>query len=137
LELIRYGTRPEPGLRSGAMGGEGGNAKTVLVVDDERSLRLLCRINLELDGHRVVEAATLSEARTQLERETPDVILLDVHLGNDDGLELLDEVEALDVPTRVVLLSGTSEIGPELRARVSGVIGKPFDLKRLAAAVSA
>ena len=119
------------------MGGDEGNAKIVLVVDDERSLRLLCRINLELDGHRVVEAATLAEARAQLERETPDVILLDVHLGNDNGLELLDEVEALDVPTRVVLLSGTSEIGPELRARVSGVIGKPFDLKRLAAAVSA
>jgi DNA-binding response OmpR family regulator len=120
------------------MGGEGGRThlKTVLVVDDERSLRLLCRVNLELDGHRVLEAATLAEARAQLERETPDIVLLDVHLGNDDGLELLDELEALDVPTRVVLLSGTSEIGPELRGRVSGVIGKPFDLERLAAAVS-
>jgi hypothetical protein len=36
----------------------------------------------------------------------------------------------------VVLLSGTSEIGPELHARVADVIGKPFDLKRLSAAVS-
>ena len=111
--------------------------KTVLVVDDERSLRLLCRINLELDGHRVLEAATLAEARAQIEQDLPDVVLLDVHLGNDDGLDLLDELEALDLPIRIVLLSGTSEVGPELRARVSGVIGKPFDLKRLAAAVSA
>jgi DNA-binding response OmpR family regulator len=120
------------------MGGEGGRThfKTVLVVDDERSLRLLCRVNLELEGHRVLEAATLAEARALVEQEAPDVILLDVHLGNDDGLDLLDELEALDVPARVVLLSGTSEIGPELRARVSGVIGKPFDLKRLTAAVS-
>jgi DNA-binding response OmpR family regulator len=120
------------------MGGEGGrtHSKTVLVVDDERSLRLLCRVNLELEGHRVLEAATLAEARALVEQEAPDVILLDVHLGNDDGLELLDELEALDVPSRVVLLSGTSEIGPELHARVAGVIGKPFDLKRLAAAVS-
>jgi DNA-binding response OmpR family regulator len=120
------------------MGGEGGrtHVKTVLVVDDERSLRLLCRVNLELEGHRVLEAATLAEARAQVEQEAPDVILLDVHLGNDDGLELLDELEALDVPSRVVLLSGTSEIGPELHARVAGVIGKPFDLKRLSAAVS-
>jgi DNA-binding response OmpR family regulator len=110
--------------------------KTVLVVDDERSLRLLCRVNLELEGHRVLEAATLAEARTLIERESPDVVLLDVHLGNEDGLELLDELEALDAPSRVVLLSGTSEIGPELRARVDGVIGKPFDLKRLTAAVS-
>ena len=120
------------------MGGEGGrtHSKTVLVVDDERSLRLLCRVNLELEGHRVLEAATLAEARALVEQETPDVILLDVHLGNDDGLDLLDELEALDVPSRVVLLSGTSEIGPELRARVTGVIGKPFDLKRLTQAVS-
>ena len=79
---------------------------------------------------------TLAEARALVEQEAPDVILLDVHLGNDDGLDLLDELEALDVPARVVLLSGTSEIGPELRARVAGVIGKPFDLKRLTAAVS-
>jgi DNA-binding response OmpR family regulator len=120
------------------MGGEGGrtHSKTVLVVDDERSLRLLCRVNLELEGHRVLEAATLAEARALVEQEAPDVILLDVHLGNDDGLELLDELEALDVPARVVLLSGTSEIGPELHSRVAGVIGKPFDLKRLSAAVS-
>jgi DNA-binding response OmpR family regulator len=120
------------------MSGEGGRThfKTVLVVDDERSLRLLCRVNLELEGHRVLEAATLAEARALVEQEAPDVILLDVHLGNDDGLDLLDELEALDVPSRVVLLSGTSEIGPELRGRVAGVIGKPFDLKRLTAAVS-
>ena len=120
------------------MGGEGGrtDVKTVLVVDDERSLRLLCRVNLELEGHRVLEAATLAEARALVEQEGPDVILLDVHLGNDDGLDLLDELEAQDYPTRVVLLSGTSEIGSELRARVAGVIGKPFDLQRLTAAVS-
>ena len=118
------------------MEGNGSDARTVLVVDDDPSLRLLCRVNLELDGHRVSEAATLVEARAQLERDAPDVVLLDVHLGNDHGLDLLDEIDALDVPTRVVLMSGTSEIGPELRARVYGVIGKPFDLKRLAAAVS-
>ena len=120
------------------MAGEGGRAhfKTVLVVDDDRSLRLLCRVNLELEGHRVLEASTLAEARAVLEQEAPDVILLDVHVGNDDGLELLDELEALDVSSRVVLLSGTSEIGPELRVRVDGVIGKPFDLEQLTAAVS-
>jgi DNA-binding NtrC family response regulator len=109
--------------------------KDVLVVDDERGLRLLCRVNLELEGHTVREAASLAEARQELERRMPDVVLLDVHVGADDGLELLDEIEALDLPTRVVLLSGTSEVGPELRNRVSDVVGKPFELKRLASAV--
>ena len=120
------------------MSGEGGrtHAKIVLVVDDERSLRLLCRINLELDGHTVYEAGTLAEARSLIESDPPDVILLDIHVGAEDGLELLDEVEALDLPVRVVLLSGTSDVGPELRSRVAGVLGKPFELGRLASAVA-
>ena len=120
------------------MSGEGGrtHAKTVLVVDDEPSLRLLCRVNLELDGHTVLEAGTLDEARKLIETQYPDVILLDVHVGSEDGLVLLDEIEALDLSARVVLLSGTSEIGPALRARVDGVLGKPFELGRLASAVA-
>ena len=118
------------------MGDHGGrHVLDVLVVDDESSLRLLCRVNLELDGHTVREAASLAQARAELERSVPDVVLLDLHIGNDDGLELLDEIEVLDLPTRVILLSGTSEVRPELRARVDAVLGKPFDLRRLAAAV--
>jgi DNA-binding NtrC family response regulator len=120
------------------MGGEGGrtHVKSVLVVDDERSLRLLCRVNLEFEGHHVREAATLADARAQIEQQTPDVILLDIHVGQEDGIDLLDELEALDLPVQVVLLSGTSEVGPALRARVDCVLGKPFELERLVAAVA-
>ena len=120
------------------MAGEGGRTepKSVLVVDDDRSLRLLCRVNLELEGHRVREASSLAEAREEIERLTPDVIVLDIHLGGDDGLELIDEIKAVDLPVRVVLLSGTAEVGAELRSRVDSVLGKPFDLRRLAAAVA-
>ena len=114
----------------------GPDVKDVLVVDDEHSLRLLCRVNLELDGHHVREAGTIAEARRELELATPDVVLLDIHVGADDGLELLDAIAALELSTRVVLLSGTSEVGPELRARVDSVLGKPFELKRLTAAVA-
>ena len=114
----------------------GRHVKDVLVVDDERSLRLLCRVNLELDGHRVREAATVAEARREIEQATPDVILLDIHVGADDGLELLDEIASLELSTRVVLLSGTSEVGPELRTRVDSVLGKPFELAKLTAAVT-
>ncbi len=109
---------------------------TVLVVDDEPSLRLLCRVNLELDGHRVLEAGTLAEARELLAVEQLDVVLLDVHVGADNGLELLDDIEGLELPIRVVMLSGTSEISPAVRARVAGVLGKPFALEELSAAVS-
>ena len=106
----------------------------MLVVEDEESLRLLCRVNLELVGHAVTEAGSLAEARAAIEAETPDVVLLDLHLGHEDGLELLDEIEALDLASRVVLFSGTSEVG-RARARVGGVLGKPFALDSLNAAV--
>ena len=119
------------------MSGGGGRTqgKRVLVVDDEPSLRLLVRVNLELDGHVVQEAASLAQARELLEREVPDVVLLDVHVGGDDGLDLLDEIRALDLPVRVILLSGSGEVGPGLRSRIDGVLGKPFEPGRLSAAV--
>ena len=109
----------------------------MLVVDDEASLRLLCRVNLELEGHRVLEAATVSEASALLSAESVDVVLLDVHVGVDSGLDVLDEIEALDLPVRVVLLSGTSEIDRPLRARVHNVLGKPFSLEQLVEVVAA
>ncbi len=111
-------------------------SRNVLLVDDEPALRLLCRVNLEIDGHTVHEAATVAEGRELLERLSPDVLLLDLHVGREDGLELLDEIKALDLPTRVVLLSGSAEVGAELRARVDAVLGKPFELTRLAAAIA-
>jgi len=119
------------------MGGVGRqvDVKDVLVLDDESSLRLLCRVNLELEGHTVREAANLAQARALIEERAPDVLLLDVHVGADDGLDLLDELEALELQVRVVLISGTSEVGPALRGRVDDVLGKPFELERLAAAV--
>ena len=64
------------------------------------------------------------------------MILLDIHVGADDGLELLDEIAALELPTRVVLLSGTSEVGPELRARVDSRPRQAVRAERLAAAVA-
>ena len=57
---------------------------TVLVVDDDQALRLLCRVNLELEGYRVLEAGTLEDAAVAVANEQVDVILLDVHVGTGD-----------------------------------------------------
>lgn len=109
------------------------SALTVLVVDDDPSLRLLCRVNLELDGHRVLEAASLDGARAQLGDAAVDVILLDMRLGNEQGVELLDDLP--DARPRVVLFTGTVEIEEPLRRRVDAVLAKPFELEELAAVV--
>lgn len=109
--------------------------QSVLVVDDEPSLRLLCRVNLELEGYRVLEAATVEAAHELLEQELVDVVLLDMHIGSGSGLDVLKVIEERELPVRVVVLSGTSEITLELRARADDVLGKPFGLEELSAAV--
>ena len=105
---------------------------TILVLDDEPSLRLLCRVNLELEGYRVLEAGSLEEARIAMDAEPVDAALLDVHVGLERGFDLIPELRALEPPAAIVVLSGTSEITGELRARVDAVLGKPFVLEELA-----
>jgi DNA-binding NtrC family response regulator len=111
----------------------GGNG--VLVVDDDVSIRLLCRINLELDGHRVREAASLGEAREALADEPPAVVLLDLHIGADSGWDLLTEIRQEYPDVRVVLLSGTAQLGREERELADGVLPKPFPIELLASTV--
>ena len=102
----------------------------MLVVDDDPSLRLLCRVNRELEGYRVVEAESVESARGALEQETVDAILLDVHLGNDDGLALLPAIE--DRGRAVALLTGSP--GAHLPDNAT-VIGKPFSIDELSETV--
>ena len=82
----------------------------VLVVDDEPAIRLLCRVNLELDGYEVLEASSLATAREELEREDVDVVLLDVHLCHERSDALVAECHARRPPIPVVLVTGSVEI---------------------------
>lgn len=104
----------------------GGQPATVLVVDDDPSLRLLCRVNLELEGYRVVEAESVAGARAALADEAVDAILLDVHLGNEDGLTLLPAIE--EDGKAVALLTGSPGVHLPDGAVV---IGKPFSIEEL------
>jgi DNA-binding response OmpR family regulator len=107
--------------------------KTILVVDDEPAIRLLCRVNLELEGFRVLEAATLAEARDRLEGNEIDAILLDVHVGAEDGYELLRELSDRESPVRVALLTGSVDVATVDARLADAVIPKPFSLETLCA----
>jgi DNA-binding response OmpR family regulator len=98
----------------------------VLVVDDDASIRLLCRVNLELRGYAVAEAATLVQARELLAGGGVHAVLLDLALGADDGLELLPELEGVPV----ALLTGRELPGAGLP-----VLEKPFELEELCSTV--
>jgi DNA-binding NtrC family response regulator len=104
---------------------------SVLVVEDDASLRLLARVNLELERFRVREAGTLEEARAALAAERPAVVFLDVHLHGTDSGPLLEEVAAAGIP--VVVVTGSAEI-EAYRGRADAVLAKPFEPADLVAA---
>lgn len=110
---------------------------TVLVVDDDAALRLLCRVNLELEGHRVLEAATVAAARELLAAGGVDVMLLDVHVGNDDGRTFLRSLRSENDATPVALFTGSATLTDEDRELTDGVLPKPFQLDELVSTVRA
>jgi DNA-binding NtrC family response regulator len=101
---------------------------TALVVDDDAALRLLLRVNLELDGFVVREATSVREAQTVVESDRPDIVLLDVHLSGEETLGLLDELRANGIP--VALVTGSVDV--ELyRDRADAIVPKPFNPQEL------
>jgi DNA-binding response OmpR family regulator len=104
---------------------------TVLVVEDDAALRMLCRINLDLEGYRVLEADTIDRAAELVAGEPVDVVLLDLHVGDRHGLDLLPVLRAERPEAAVCLLSGTSETDPPDAEGMDGFIRKPFELEVL------
>ena len=106
-------------------------ATCVLLVEDDPSMRLLCRVNLESEGFRVVVASDGREGLALAASERPDLVLLDVMLPDLGGF---DVAARLDAPV-VFVSARTSELDLE-RGRRAGAIDyltKPFDPTRLPA----
>jgi DNA-binding NtrC family response regulator len=101
---------------------------SILLVEDDPSLRLMCRVNLELEQFRVREAATLEDARKAVAEERPAMVFLDVHLGQVASDGLLDELRAAGIP--VVLVSGSADVD-QYRERATEVLTKPFEPRDL------
>ncbi len=111
--------------------GENAQSPTVLVVDDDASLRLLCRVNLELEGLRVLEARDVGEAEALLGTEAVDLLLLDVHIGVESGIELMRSVRLHGGAPPVVLVTGTAQLDSATKAEADGIVAKPFHLEEL------
>ena len=108
---------------------------TVLVVDDDAAIRFLCRVNLELDGWNVREASTIPNAREAVGGGDVSIVLLDVHVGSESGIDFLGELRKHHPGLPVVMLTG-SVGSPSLEgAKADAVISKPFTLEQLTGTV--
>jgi DNA-binding response OmpR family regulator len=94
-----------------------------LAVDDDAALRMLMRVNLELEGFEVIEASTIEEADEAARNARPDVVLLDVHLGGQETRSLLARFRAAGIP--VAIVTGSVDID-EFRTSADAVLPKPF-----------
>ena len=103
----------------------------VLVVEDDPALRMLCRVNLELEHYLVLEAASIERAEEIVRSEEVDVVLLDLHIGDRHGFELIPVIRQVRPRTAICLLSGTSETDPPQQEGVQAFIRKPFELDEL------
>ncbi len=105
--------------------------KTVLLVEDDESVRQLVRITLEMNDYEVVEAKDGLEGLLLLDLHNPDVIVLDLMMPDVGGERMLAQLRATPETKRVpvVIITGKPEVAPE----VIGLVGpdnffpKPFD----------
>lgn len=104
---------------------------TILIVDDDASLRLLCRVNLELEGYNVLEAPSVAVAEDVVAADAVDLFLLDVHVGADDGLALMRSLREREHAAAVVLFTGSATLDSITIAEADGVVPKPFRLEQL------
>jgi two-component system OmpR family response regulator len=98
---------------------------------------MLLRLNLELEGYSVLEAASADEVRRVLAGHDIDLLLLDVRLGEDDGVALARELRGERPGLTIAFLTG-SAYGLEAAAEETAdvVIQKPFSLEELSETVA-
>jgi two-component system KDP operon response regulator KdpE len=113
--------------------------KLVLVVDDEPRIVNFMRMNLELEGCRVLTATSGREALDKAREEMPDVVLLDIMMPGMDGFETLRRLRTFSqVP--VLILTAKDEEDDRIKGLELGAddyIGKPFSHRELVSRIRA
>ena len=115
---------------------------TILVIEDDPSIRKLAAVNLKARGHRVIEADTAETGVAQWRDGLPALVLLDIKLPDLRGWDVLNAIRAdSEVPTAPVIVMTASGIDAEASARrfpnVVKMLIKPFDIHDLIQAVEA
>lgn len=115
---------------------------TILIVEDEVDIREMLKFSLEAAHFHVVEAENANEARDNIEKHLPDLILLDWMLPNISGIKLVRQLKADPVTKEIPLIMLTAKAEEEnkvmgLESGVDDYITKPFSPRELVARIKA
>jgi two-component system nitrogen regulation response regulator NtrX len=106
----------------------------ILVIDDEAEIRRSVRMILEYEGYDVIEASTGPEGVALAERESPDLVFLDIKMPGMDGLEALQRIKTTNDTVPVVIISGHGTVSTAVEATKAGAfdfIEKPLASERV------
>lgn len=112
-------------------------SSTILVVDDDAQLRRFLKATLSGHGHSVVEAGSVAEAISTIQRVRPAVVLLDLGLPDGDGLAVVRAFAPTDRPP-IIVLSARGQEGDKVAALDAGAedyLTKPFGASELLARI--
>jgi len=112
----------------------------ILVVEDERPMRIALRDTLVAAGYRVIEAENGEVGLTRAREEKPELILLDVMMPRLDGYSMCRELRRLNLTTPVLMLTAKGRIDDRVEGLDAGAddyLIKPFSLEELLARVRA
>ena len=115
-------------------------SETILVVDDDASIRRMLERTLEAEGYRAASVADGGAALAAIERSVPDLVILDLGLPGMDGVEVCRRVRGLGLATPILLLTARDTVPARVEALDAGgddYVVKPFDTEELQARIRA
>ena len=109
--------------------------ETILIAEDEPQMLRLLGMTLEREGYRITAAQTAVATRAQLQKTTPDLIILDVMLPDMSGLALCQELrqQPATAATPILMLSALGQVTDKvagLKAGADEYVVKPIELDR-------
>ena len=119
---------------------EPGGRETILIVEDDRSLREGLAMNFRVKGYRVLTAVDGEEGMQKAFDARPDLVVLDIMLPGFSGLDILDELRDRGENVPVLILSARGELDHKIEGLALGAddyLAKPFELPELLARVEA
>lgn len=114
----------------------------ILVVEDNEKNRKLARDVLQVKGYRVIEAESAESALPLAAEQTPDLVLMDIHLPGMNGIQARARLREAPATRSIPVIAFTASVMPQDRHEITsagfdGFVSKPINLKEFLATIAA